>query len=35
MIRTDPCEDDWGVLQSAFAFEQATGFWKQRSKVSI
>jgi len=28
-------QDDWGVLQLAFAFEQATGFWKQRPKVSI
>ena len=23
-------QDDWGVLQLAFAFERATGFWKQR-----
>jgi amidase len=22
-------QDDWGVLQIAFAFEQATGFWRQ------
>jgi amidase len=25
--------DEWGVLQLAHAFEQATGFWKQRPKV--
>ena len=25
--------DDWGVLQLAYAFEQATGFWKQRPPV--
>jgi len=26
--------DDWGVLQLAYAFEQATGFWKQRPPVA-
>jgi amidase len=25
--------DDFGVLQLAYAFEQATGFWKQRPPV--
>ena len=27
-------QDDWGVLQLAHAFEQATGFWKQRPAVA-
>ncbi|HET9224238.1 MAG TPA: amidase family protein, partial [Roseiflexaceae bacterium] len=26
-------QDDWGVLQLAHAFEQATGFWKRRPAV--
>jgi amidase len=26
-------QDDWGVLQLAWAFEQATGFWKRRPAV--
>ena len=26
-------QDDWGVLQLAYAFEQATGFWRQRPLV--
>ena len=26
--------DDWGVLQLAFAFEQATGFWRRRPSVA-
>jgi amidase len=26
-------QDDWGVLQLAYAFEQATGFWRQRPPV--
>ncbi len=26
-------QDDWGVLQLAWAFEQATGFWQQRPPV--
>ncbi len=26
--------DDWGVLQLAHAFEQATGFWRQRPSVA-
>ncbi len=26
-------QDDWGVLQLAHAFEQATGFWRQRPPV--
>jgi amidase len=26
--------DDWGVLQLAHAFEQATGFWKQRPQIA-
>jgi len=26
-------QDDWGVLQLAHAFEQATGFWRQRPSV--
>ncbi|HHX65801.1 MAG TPA: amidase [Chloroflexi bacterium] len=25
--------DDWGVLQLAYAFQQATGFWRHRPKV--
>ena len=25
--------DDWGVLQLAHAFEQATGFWKTRPSL--
>lgn len=27
-------QDDWGVLQLAHAFEQATGFWKKRPAVA-
>jgi amidase len=27
-------QDDWGVLQLAYAFEQATQFWKQRPAIS-
>ena len=27
-------QDEWGVLQLAHAFEQATGFWKQRPKIA-
>ena len=27
-------QDDWGVLQLAFAFERATGFWKKRPPVA-
>jgi amidase len=27
-------QDDWGVLQLAYAFEQATQFWKQRPSVA-
>ncbi|HEY3230978.1 MAG TPA: amidase [Roseiflexaceae bacterium] len=27
-------QDDWGVLQLAYAFEQATGFWKRRPPVT-
>jgi len=27
-------QDDFGVLQLAHAFEQATGFWKQRPAVA-
>jgi amidase len=27
-------QDDWGVLQLAHAFEQATGFWKQRPSIA-
>jgi amidase len=27
-------QDDWGVLQLAYAFQQATGFWKQRPTVA-
>jgi amidase len=27
-------QDDFGVLQLAHAFEQATGFWKQRPSIS-
>jgi amidase len=26
-------QDDWGVLQLAYAFQQATGFWKRRPPV--
>jgi len=26
-------QDDWGVLQLAYAFEQATGFWRRRPLV--
>jgi amidase len=26
-------QNDWGVLQLAYAFEQATGFWQQRPPV--
>ena len=26
-------QDDWGALQLAYAFQQATGFWKQRPPV--
>ena len=26
-------QDDWGVLQLAYAFEQATGIWKQRPPI--
>jgi amidase len=26
-------QDDFGVLQLAYAFEQATGFWKHRPPV--
>jgi amidase len=26
-------QDDWGVLQLAYAFEQATGFWMRRPSV--
>jgi amidase len=26
--------DDWGVLQLAFAFEQATGVWKRRPPIA-
>jgi amidase len=26
--------DDFGVLQIAHAFEQATGFWKRRPEVA-
>jgi amidase len=26
-------QDDFGVLQLAYAFEQATGFWEQRPPV--
>jgi amidase len=26
--------DDWGVLQLAHAFEQATGFWKRRPALA-
>jgi amidase len=27
-------QDDWGVLQLAHAFEQATGFWKTRPSIA-
>jgi len=27
-------QDDWGVLQLAWAFEQATGFWRQRPPMA-
>ena len=27
-------QDDWGVLQLAWAFEQATGFWRQRPPLA-
>jgi amidase len=27
-------QDDWGVLQLAYAFEQVTGFWRQRPPVA-
>jgi amidase len=27
-------QDDWGVLQLAHAFEQATGFWKRRPSIA-
>lgn len=27
-------QDEWGVLQLAHAFEQATGFWKRRAPVA-
>jgi amidase len=27
-------QDDWGVLQLAHAFEQATGFWKRRPSIT-
>ncbi|GAG43521.1 unnamed protein product, partial [marine sediment metagenome] len=27
-------QDDFGVLQLAYAFEQATGFWKRRPPVA-
>jgi len=27
-------QDDWGVLQLAYAFEQATNFWKQRPELA-
>jgi amidase len=26
--------DDWGVLQLAYAFEQATSFWKHRPPLA-
>jgi amidase len=28
-------QDDWGVLQLAYAFEQATGFWRKRPPVAM
>jgi amidase len=28
-------QDDWGVLQLAWAFEQATGFWRQRPPMAL
>jgi amidase len=27
-------QDDFGVLQLAYAFQEATGFWKQRPTVA-
>jgi amidase len=27
-------QDDWGVLQLAFSFERATGFWKKRPPIA-
>jgi len=27
-------QDDWGVLQLAWAFEQATGFWRQKPPMA-
>jgi amidase len=27
--------DDWGVLQLAYAFEEATGHWRQRPEVVV
>lgn len=27
--------DDWGVLQLAHAFEQATGYWKRRPAIAV
>ncbi len=36
MIQTDRCEDDWGVLQLAFAFEQVHRFLETKTeKVDI
>ena len=26
-------QDDWGVLQLAYAFQEATSFWKQRPSI--
>jgi amidase len=28
-------QDDFGVLQLAYAFEQATGVWKRRPSVAV
>jgi amidase len=28
-------QDDWGVLQLAYAFEQATGLWKRRPTIAV
>jgi amidase len=28
-------QDDWGVLQLAYAFQEATSFWKQRPPVAV
>lgn len=28
-------QDDWGVLQIAFAFEQATGFWRRHPSLAV